>query len=471
MILLTISEFIGRFHPVLVHLPIGFLLIAALFMFLSRREKYHSLQMAVGVSLVAGMFSAVAACISGFLLSSSAEYDDGLVATHQWMGIATTIIVLAAYWLFVKKNQYLKWMMIIMVPMIFITGHLGGSLTHGADYLTKGFSSGSNTSGDVKRKPIPNVQEAVVYTDLIQPVLESKCYSCHGANKQKGKLRLDGQEHILKGGKDGGVIVAGKPDESILLERILLSKDNEDHMPPKEKPQLTNQEIDIINWWVHSGAHFTKKVKEVNQPEKIKPLLASLQSGKMNEKIELSAVPAAAVEKADASIIKKLMERGVAINTVAQNSNYLSANLVAMDSITSNDLQLLQSLSKQLTWLKLGFSKITDKQMTAIGTLTSLTRLNMEHTMITDSGLSFIKSLVNLQYLNVSGTKVTAGGLGQLSSLQQLKQIFLYQSGIHGKEYSRLKKIFPLAVIDTGGYVVATLASDTTEVKDPRAKK
>ena len=40
-------------------------------------------------------------------------------------------------------------------------------------------------------KPIPNVQEAYVYSDVIKPILQTKCYSCHGVNKQKGKLRMD----------------------------------------------------------------------------------------------------------------------------------------------------------------------------------------------------------------------------------------------------------------------------------------
>jgi hypothetical protein len=77
-----------------------------------------------------------------------------------------------------------------MIPLIIITGHLGGSLTHGSDFLTKGFSE-KDSVAEKEIKPIADVQEANVYADIVQPIFESKCYSCHNKSKKKGKLRLD----------------------------------------------------------------------------------------------------------------------------------------------------------------------------------------------------------------------------------------------------------------------------------------
>jgi hypothetical protein len=66
------------------------------------------------------------------------------------------------------------------------------------------------------------------------------------------------------------------------------------------------------------------------------------------------------------------------------------------------------------------------------------------------------------------GTNVTAKGLEQLKELKNLQKIFLYQTTIAGNEWNNLKKIFPKTIIDTGGYKVQTLASDTIEVKPPK---
>ena len=465
--LLSITDFISHLHPVLVHLPIGILLIAVLFQFLSAKEKFQSLHTAISIALFWGMLSAIASCISGFLLSQSGDYDEDLVSKHQWLGIATAAVSVVAWFLNKKNNKQIKWAMGLMALLIIITGHLGGSLTHGSDYLTKAFSSDNESKSETKRKPIANVQEAVVYTDIIKPVLEAKCYNCHGPNKQKGKLRLDEPDFILKGGKDGKVIVPGKTEESNLIERIFLPEDNEDHMPPKKKKQLSKQEIDLLHWWVSTGAGFNRKTKELSQTEKIKPALLALQSGENKQETIISTTPDKPVEKATDSIIKKLMDRGVAIATVSKNSNYLSANFISVDSITDNDLQLLLPLQKQLIWLNMGYSKIADVHLSTIAKLSSLTRLHLERTRITDNGLEYFKNLSQLQYINVSGTKVTTKGLEQLSGLKQLQQIYLYQTGINSNEWGNLKKVFPNTIIDTGGYKVPALKNDTVELTAP----
>jgi uncharacterized membrane protein/mono/diheme cytochrome c family protein len=470
VLLFSVTDFIGRFHPVLVHLPVGILLLAVLFQWLSAKEKFQSLYPAIDIALLCGMLSAIASCVSGYLLSISGDYDEAVIFKHQWFGISVAIISVIAYFLHKRKNGQTKWVMPLLALLIIITGHLGGSITHGADYLTKAFSSDDKELIGAKRKPVPNVQEAVAYTDVIKPILESRCYSCHGPSKQKGKLRLDQPDFILKGGKDGEIIVAGKADESVLIKRIFLSKENKDHMPPIEKPSLSKQEMELLHWWITSGADFSKKVKELSQTEKIKPTLLALQSAEVKEDIKLSDIPLKAVDKGPSAAIKKLQDRGVAVLPVAQNSNYLSANFVAVDSFTEKDLQLLQPLNKQLIWLKLGNLKLTDAHLEAIAKLTSLTRLFIEKTLVTDKGMQQLKNCLQLQYINLAGTKVTTKGLQELKALKNLQQIYLYQISITGSEWASLKKIFPTTIIDTGGYKVQALDSDTMELKVARAK-
>ena len=463
---MQIKEFIGHFHPVLVHLPIGILLIAALFQLLSRKEIFQSLNIAVGIALFWGMISAIVSCISGFLLSKSDDYDEALVSKHQWLGISVAVISIIAYYLNKKNNRYTKWVMALMVLLIILTGHLGGSITHGSDYLTKAFSSGNGNNSETKRKPIPDVQQAMAYSDVIKPIFESRCYGCHGPNKQKGKLRLDEPDFILKGGKDGKVIVAGKADESNLIERIFLPKDNEDHMPPKEKAQLNKQDLDLLHWWVSSGADFTKKVNELPQTGKIKPILLSLQSGEVKEEFALSDIPEEKVEKANEAAIKKLKDRGVAIFPVALNNNYLSANFVAVDSVTENDFQLLEPLKKQLIWLKLDGIAITDSALATIGKLINLRKLHLNYTSVSATGLYQLRKIKHLQYLNLVGTKVSAKAVIRLKDLKELKSIYLYGTNINPDDWTKLKKVFPATTIDSGGYKVTTLYSDTTEIKE-----
>ena len=469
ILLFSLTELAGSFHPLFVHLPIGILLLAALFQLLSQKEKYQSLSSAVDISLFLGMCSAIASCISGYLLSGSGDYDENLIFNHQWSGIALAIISILT-WYLNRQGRPITWITILMVLLIVLTGHLGGSITHGSDYLTRAFAAEETEQSQEKRKPIPNVQQALAYQDVIKPILVSKCYKCHGPNKQKGKLRLDMPDFILKGGKGGKAIIAGNTDESELIKRILLSKDSDDHMPPIEQPQLTKTELDLIHWWVSSGADFDKKVADLVQSEKIKPVLLSLQSEEKLEKELVSDIPEKEVEQADTKVVQELLARGVAVIPVALNSNYLSINFVALDSITDSDLQLLQSLSKQIIWLKIGDTNLDNDKLKSLLKLTSLSRLSIERTAVNDTGIAMLTSLPNLTYLNLVGTTVTVNGLMQLKSLKELRQIFLYQTSISGQEFSQLNKIFPKAVIDTGGYKLKFLESDTVELKSARVK-
>jgi mono/diheme cytochrome c family protein len=353
-----------------------------------------------------------------------------------------------------------------MVPLIIVTGHLGGSLTHGSDYLTKGFSK-KDSVVEKEVKPIADVQEANAYADIIQPIFESKCYSCHNKSKKKGKLRLDEPEFILKDGKDGKVIKPGNAEESDMMKRLLLPRNEEDHMPPKEKPQLKDNEITLIHWWIATGATFDKKTKELEQPEKLKPILLSLQ--KEVKKIPPD-VPQAMVEKADEKALQKLKQKGIVVLPVAQNSNYLTVNFITVDSITYNDIALLLSIKKQLVWLNLSGKKISDTLLAPIGQLVNLTRLQLDNTLITDKGLASLLSLIELQYLNLVGTKVTGNGIMQLKGLTKLQAIYLYKTFISSSDWSMLKNNFPKVTLDTGGYHVPFLETDTMIVK-PTIKK
>ena len=462
---LSLPDLIGRFHPVLVHLPIGILLLACFFQFLILKPRFAVLQPAIPVMLFWGMLGAAFSCISGYMLSLSGDYDEQLVDRHQWMGIFTAILSLLLYLLhqFSINETIARWVSLGIIVLITITGHLGGSLTHGSDYLTEGLHSGDEK--EVIMKPIPDIQEAVLYADVVQPLLQAKCYGCHGPNKQKGKLRLDQQEFILKGGKDGKVIKPGKADESEMIERMLLPKTDEDHMPPKEKKQLTPNDISLLHWWINTGADFNKKVKDLQQTARVKPVLLSLQSGSAGDEIKATDVPETPVAKADEETITRLKKAGVMVMPVAQNSNYLSVSFFTAGLGADSLVKMLEPLKKQIVWLKLDNAVINDGTMDHISKLSALTKLQINNTGITDKGLTKLQSLEQLQSLNLVGTKVTAKGVAQLSKLKKLTNLYLYRTGVNDNEWSLLKKAFPTTRIDSGKYTVPTLPTDTTEIK------
>jgi uncharacterized membrane protein/mono/diheme cytochrome c family protein len=467
-VLLSVLEFIGHFHPLLVHLPIGILLTGLFLQWLSRREKYKILYPAVPVILLCGVIAALVSCFTGWLLSISDDYDKSLLGWHQWMGIS---VAFSSLLLYVKVRNpgapYNEKMLAgLVLGLIFITGHLGGSLTHGSDYLTKPLADvfGKDSVPGTVIKPLANVQEADVYHDVVRPILQTRCYGCHGANKQKGKLRMDDSVLLMKGGKDGKIIERGKPEESDMIKRLLLPVDNEDHMPPKEKPQPSENQIALLQWWISQGAEFGKKVKDISQPEKIGRLLLALQKPIITEKTPMD-IPDEVVEKADGSVIEQMKQRGITVLPLAQNNNWLSVNFVTDKKVNAEVLQWLPAIKKQLIWLKMGDTDISDSSMRVIGQLGNLRWLSLENTNITDKGIESIQSLKNLRYLNLVGTKVTTRGIMQLKELKFLHSLYLYRTNISKSDWPELQKAFPKTRIDSGGYLVPLLPTDTVVVK------
>lgn len=461
VVLNTVTELGGRMHPVVVHLPIGILMLVCLYYLFAPAEKRQSQYSLINVALLFGMLTAIAACVSGLLLAGSGDYDEATVAPHQWMGIVTALVAVACYAMHKKQAGFAKWGMMVLVTCITIAGHLGGSITHGADYLTVPLQSTVST----ERKPIANIQEAVVYTDIIQPILAARCYSCHGAGKQKGKLRLDEPSYILKGGKGGVAVSWGDAEKSLLIERILLPDSDEDHMPPKEKPQLTRGEIDLLHWWVNSKAGFDKKVNQSVVSDKVKATLAALQSGAQQPEASPVMIPGEKVAAADEKVVQALRAKGAVVIPVAAETNYLSVNFVGADKVTTQELHLLESLKEQLVWLKAGYAQLKDSDMAIIGKLTNLRRLYLEGNPVTDAGVAHLKTLQQLQYINLSGTRLSPAGPLLLAGLPTLKNLYLYN--ITGARFDliALRKLLPKATIDTGGYKVPMLESDTMVLK------
>lgn len=467
MILLSLSGFLGRFHPVVVHLPIGILLLGVLLHWLSRKPAFRNLQPSVGIILLLGAFFAVLSCVSGWMLGEEGDYDMAILDRHRWLGIAVAVMSIIYYLNYTRKlGQKLPASLpyilsLLLLLLITAAGHWGGTLTHGEGYLTQGVTQ--DETGKEMQKVIPDVQEAVAYNDIIQPVLQSKCYNCHGSSKQKGKLRLDTRAFIEKGGEDGQILVPGKSEESEMYKRIMLGLLEKKHMPPKGKPQLSEAEINLIQWWINTGAGFDQKVKDLPQDAKINPVLMALQQPA--EGIHAKPdVPGQPVNAASPEVVSQLKKLGATVIPVASGSNYLSVNFVSATEAGDAAVKLLEPLAPQLVWLKLGDTKITDAAMASLAKLVSLTRLSLSNTAVTDKGITLLQPLSRLQYLNIAGTGITATGLTALKGLPDLQSIYIYQSKVARADTGLLRQTFPKVAIDTGGYVLPLLEGDTTLV-------
>ncbi len=106
---------------------------------------------------------------------------------------------------------------------------------------------------DVSKLPPASSKKDLTFAKDIKPIFEKSCFKCHGAEKQKGKLRLDTLGAALKGGEDGPDIIAGNSAKSKLVHSV--ARLNEDEaMPPAEKGKpLTKDEVGLVRAWIDQG--------------------------------------------------------------------------------------------------------------------------------------------------------------------------------------------------------------------------
>jgi mono/diheme cytochrome c family protein len=543
-------EWIGHFHPVLVHLPIGILLIAVVLQWLLGRTPHPLLHKTFLLVLFLGVLSAALSCLTGYLLSLSGDYDDALVHQHMYLAFALTVISLLWLWRG-RKLSFLvptgsepsavgqpsagasnanatasnanatassanaaapstnaaapsakagsatstgrvpwfdRGLSLGVLLLIMITGHLGGTLTHGEGYLTPHWGDDSGASAPLL-KPIADVNNTVVYTGMVQPILHDYCYRCHGPSTQKGAFRMDTPELLMKGGKHGKTIIPNNASASELIKRILLPLEDEHHMAPKEKPQLTKEQIKLLSWWIDAGAPMDKKAGELAQDSTIKAVLEDFHKGSPEalgmaatgararegdgsgddgpKNIADSDMPQKPVNPGSEKVINELNKSGLSVLPIASGSNYLQIILPDDSVIQPETYKELTQLKDQLVELKASGVHLDDEALKAIGQCTQLIRLRLDHASLGAETLKPLKNLENLRYLNLVGTSVTAEDILELKGLKNLKELYVFQTKVDRAGWGSLTHVFPQTKIDTGGYKVPLLSTDTQIVKAP----
>ena len=277
--------FFGRFHPMLVHLPIGGLILLSILELLSKFPRCRDA--ARGNRLILGLTAAasVATALLGWMLSQAGGYDPQLLPWHKWTGIAvaaTCTLTWLLNWL--GRPRAYQFGLVATLAVLVVASHLGASITHGRDFLTQFAPGPLRAMLGASQRPAPtqvataDLSQRPVFSGLIQPILERRCSVCHGPEKHKGGLSMESYDTLLKGGKDGVVLIPGQALDSPMVHRLLLPLEDDDHMPPKGKPQPTLAEIAALEWWVDHGAPPDKTVGDLKPAPEVQRLLSAAQA-------------------------------------------------------------------------------------------------------------------------------------------------------------------------------------------------
>ncbi len=425
-----ILKLIGRLHPLVVHFPIGLLVVALFLEALTLKGKRPGLREGINWMVYLGALFAVISAGFGWFLRVYDDYSGDLVTTHQNLGIITAIFAMLVAMLLFKISHkttpnYLAYRSGLLITVLFvaITGHLGANLTHGEDFLYSALPG--------NKEPYDNDKAVVLLAQLnpldslsttqndelnleVRAIFAHNCYQCHSENKQKGDLILENKRGVYNGGKSGKVIVPGNPGDSELYRRITLSPNHDEVMPKKGKV-LKKIEIDLIKLWIKNGAHWADQALKIFPEAELalnKPTLPNVPS-------ENHAV--------DKLVFQYFQENKVKFPKLVDDHTFIRrAYLDVVGLLPSiNDIEAFKN------------DKSTDKRLKLIDNL-----LNDDQNY-TQHWLSFWNDLLRNDY---SGTGYITGGRMQITD-------WLYKSLIKNKPYDMMVKELVNPTDESKGFI------------------
>ncbi len=438
-------SWLGRFHPAIVHFPLGILVLGVILQFISVRRPNVQMGAAVRTVYLIGFVSALAAAFAGWMLAEEGGYQPDTIFWHRWLGILMVIVSFVLYWMNRKPDSLrsTRWVALALFIGLLYTGHLGGKLTHGKEYLletaptfVQKLASYEEGSG---HPILPDPDSTYVYEDLIKPFLETKCWTCHDEDLHKGGLVMSVDSLLMEGGRNGAVIESSAGN-SELFARVTMDPGRRKYMPPKGTP-LSYQEVKLLEWWIDAGSPFDKTVVEVETSEEIKKILM--------DRHQLDTKPKSFLEKTQVdsvpqSLMNEIAASGFSINRIAMTSNFVDVRWNNADTLSINDaIVQLEKVAEQVAWLDLGNSGIEDQALVSVGKLQNLVRLKLDNSDITDAGIAHLTDLKHLESLNLYSTKITDICASDLEQLTSLKKLFVWQTEFGQEGMDRLQAAIP----------------------------
>jgi len=456
--------FLGRFHPLVVHLPIAFVLLIPVFElplpFLARPAR----RVTSAILIFSAITTLVGAILFGWLLAYSGGFQGALLMQHAWTAVITGIFLSLAV-LFWNRDFPRIGLTMASVAAVSLTGHLGGELTHGSTYLTE-------YAPEPIRSLIGSVSEkgdSTVYSAVIAPAFKRSCVQCHNSGIANGGLDLSSLKGLMKGGEEGPAIIPGKPAESLLIKRVCLGPDDRKSMPPAPKQPLTPAELSILRAWIASGAKAEMELTDLSGlPPEGKNLVASRRRALRPKPPEIAdptkSMPEILVASKSAGVritpISANPREGLSLQTFGQGTRF-----------DDSKFAMITPAAPFLVEAGLEDSGITDRSLERISSFQNLRRVDLSRTAITGAGVSKLVTLPNLEVLILTGTGIDDSWLHGIHPGASLRTLGLFQTKVTQQAIDAFQKSHPKLVLYGPITVVPppaapSLATPTSEAKN-----
>lgn len=379
---------------------------------------------------------------------ASGDYTGKLMEQHYWAGIITgfTIFTTAALFLvnWSTGRLYPGYIAALIVSNISVglASHLGGSITHGQDYLTEHLGLIMNALDTHDQK---SEAEMLVYEDMLAPLFEAKCLSCHNAQKAKGSFLMTSYENLTKAGESNlPSVTPESPEKSELYNRVVLPEDHDDHMPPQGKNPLTQDEISLLKYWIESGAQSELLVLEAKKVDSVRILIGSLlpEFSRYRRKAQVASLKMKILEK-ELDEVAGALSISITKDYTSDENRFNIAMRFPPAPLTNEQFKLLHPYAEVFSKASLVSSGIDDDGLYFVGQMINLEKLFLQKTKLDGSGIIYLQNIPKLKVLNLSFTNVDDKSAIDLLKIPSLEEVYLYKTNTSKQVVEALQKNKP----------------------------
>ena len=481
-------ESFGRTHPLVIHLPLG--LVVAAFLVEGTRvlQRRATVSAFTPTALGLAALGAVVSCGTGWVFAES-EGSGGDLFWHRWLGIALAVALVAVAWMAARAAQpetdrgaqvtpVLRGSLLAVTVLVAWVGHLGGNMVWGPNYTlepftrsaakgdsgagakgTDGGAEKASAAGDVPlglAKATSEPDAMTFYTSKVLPILQDRCYECHGNGKHKGGLRLDERASVVDKNSEGVFItVPGDPAHSLLIERCLLPAADDEAMPPKGD-RLKASELDALRRWIEDGVTMPEMPAAApagrGADVAVRRADAALPSTAAQAAKGLS--PLSQKEIADGAALRG---RGINAVPVSVGASTFSVSIPGGKQVDDADFSAIFPIAGRIEELSLARSAVTDAAMMQMPSMPVARSVRLDNTGLTDIGIIAVLSrTLEAESVNLVSTGATDAVFAMLAKLPSLKRAYVFDTKVTAQGIDEFRAKRPGVQIVVGEAVPGT---------------
>jgi uncharacterized membrane protein len=489
-----VLESFGRLHPIMVHLPLG-LVFAALVVEGARLiQRRPSLSAFTPIALGLAALGAVVASGTGWFFSEG-EADTSSLFWHRWLGIACAVVLIAVAWMAIRAARHtvnaaqitpiVRGVLLAAGLLVGWVGHLGGDMVWGENHvlqpILKAWNGGSPSAGGAKGDDATgsgataanatgngdsDADKLAFYTSNVLPILQDRCYECHGNGKHKGGLSMDVRSSLVSRDSSGiWIVQPGDPAHSLMIERCLLPAEDDEAMPP-QGDRLKATELEALRTWIAAGAVMPAGGGSIEANGSSGVRGAPVQESTADRRGPINAPKSRSAglpALSDAQIAEATALRGKGINAVpvSVGASTLSVSIPGGKGVGDADISALIPIAAQIEELSFARASVSDAGMMQMPSMPFVRSVRVDNTALTDIGITVLLSrTLEVETVNLVSSGATDGVFTVLAKLPRLQRVYVFNTQVTAQGIDRFRATHPGVEIVVGSALPGTAGAE-----------